>query len=173
MILWHLATALFGFRWVFRDSGADLRWLLAGAVVPDLIDMPVGTLIWAESFASGEIFGHSLVVAAMVGIGVLVFTKRHSRARQNLMVLMVGWLIHLLADGIWLHGSVFWWPFGGWSFPSYDLPFWAGAWERALSDPWRWLLEGIGLWYLWVVGRRAGLGDGDKVRRFFDTGRLV
>ncbi len=172
MILWHLATALFGFRWVFRDPGADLRWLMAGALGPDVVDMPVGTLIWAETFASSEIFGHSLIVAMAIGALALLATRRHSQVRRNLMVLTVGWLIHLLADGIWLEARVFWWPFGGWSFPAFDLPFWPGAWSRALADPWRWVLEGIGLAYLWVVMRQAVLTDWGNLRKFFETGRL-
>ena len=171
MILWHLATALFGFRWVFRDPGADLRWLLVGALGPDLVDMPVGTLIWAEVYSSAEIFGHTLIVTMAAGIMALLFTRRHSRARRNAMVMMVGWLIHLLADGIWLQARVFWWPFGGWSFPSQDLPFWAGAWARAQADPWRWIAEGVGFWYLVVVVRRSEQGSMDTLRRFLRTGR--
>lgn len=173
MILWHLAAALLVFRWVFRDPEADLRWLVAGTMAPDLVDLPIGTLIWAETFSSGEVYAHSLMVTMAVGIALLLLTRRGSRARRNLMVVMVGWLIHLLADGIWLEQRVFWWPFGGWSFPSQDLPFWPGAWTRAGSDPWRWLAEGIGLVYLWVVWRRTELGSPPKLRRFFRTGQLI
>ena len=172
MILWHLATALFGFRWVFRDPQADLRWLLAGALAPDLLDLPVGTLIWAATFSSGEIFAHSLAVTMVVGVAVLLFTHRHSRARRNLMVMMVGWLIHLVADGIWLETTVLWWPLGGWAFPAETLPFWPGAVARAGSDPWRWLAEGIGLLYLWVLLGRLGLGSSQVRNRFLQTGKL-
>lgn len=173
MILWHLATALFGFRWVFRDPEADLRWLMVGALAPDLVDMPIGALIWAGTFSSGEIFAHSLAVTTVVGVAVLLLTRRGSTARGNLMVMMVGWLIHLLADGIWLEPRILWWPFWGWSFPSGDLPFWPGAWARAGSDPWRWLAEGIGLCYLWFVLRGADLRTPDRVRHFLRTGKLT
>lgn len=173
MILWHLATALFGFRWVFRDPDADLRWLLAGSLGPDLVDMPVGTLIWAERFSSGQLFGHSLTVAAVIGVAALVITRRRSVCRRGLMVMMVGWLVHLMADGIWLEPRVFWWPFWGWSFPSHELPFWSQAWARALSDPWRWVSEIIGLGYLWAVVHRNGLGSADGLRRFLSAGRLT
>lgn len=173
MILWHLATALFGFRWVFRDPTVDVRWLAAGALAPDVVDIPIGTLIWVEDFSSSEVFAHSLPVATAVGVAVLLLTDRSSRARRNLMVMMVGWLIHLLADGIWLQAQVFWWPFAGWQFPSHDLPFWQGAWARAGSDPWRWVLEGIGLCYLSVVVRRADLLSPRRLRRFLRTGVLL
>lgn len=173
MILWHLATALLVFRWVFRDPGADLRWLFLGAVAPDLVDMPIGTLIWADSFSSGEIFGHSLLAPAVLGGVVLVATGRAGRARRNLMVMTVGWLIHLVVDGIWLHPEVFWWPLRGAQFPAQELPFWPGAWERALADPWRWVFEIIGLAYLAILLSRSDLGMGQAARRLARTGRLA
>ena len=172
MILWHLATSLFGFRWVFRDPEADQRWLLAGAVAPDILDIPVGTLIWVTTFSSGEIFAHSLAVTMMVGVAVLVFTDRRSRARSNLMVMMAGWLIHLVADGIWLEPRVLWWPFAGWSFPAQPLPFWPEALARAGADPWRWLAEGAGLVYLGVLWHKTGLGLQEARGVFFRRGRL-
>ena len=168
MILWHLATALFGFRWVFRDPEADLRWLMAGALAPDILDVPIGVLV----FSSSEAFAHSLSAVMVVGIVVLLATHRSGRMRRNLMVMMAGWLIHLLADGVWLEPRVLWWPFGGWSFPAEAAPFWPGAWERAGSDLWRWLAEGIGLLYLGGLWRRAGLGSREVRRRFLVTGKL-
>ncbi|MCQ3802486.1 MAG: metal-dependent hydrolase [bacterium] len=172
MILWHLATALFGFRWVFRDPEADLRWLVAGALAPDVIDLPIGALLWVGTFASGELFAHSLTSTVVVGVAVLLLTRRGSPARRNLMVMMVGWLIHLLSDGIWLEPRVFWWPLWGWSFPSEELPFWQGAWARAGSEPWRWVSEAVGLGYLVAVLRKADPGSPGKLRRFLRAGRL-
>jgi hypothetical protein len=172
MILWHTATALFGFRWVFRDPLVDVRWLVTGALAPDVVDILIGALIWVRYFSSSEVFAHSLPVTAVVGVAVLLLTDRSSVARRNLMVMMVGWLFHLLADGIWLQSRVFWWPFAGWEFPSYDLPFWKGAWVRAGSDPWRWVLEGIGLAYLSVVLRRGDLFTPHGFRRFLRSGVL-
>lgn len=168
MILWHLATALFGFRWVFRDPDADLRWLVAGALAPDVLDLPVGVML----YSSPEAFAHSLVGVAAVGTAVLLATDRRGRMRRNLMVMMAGWLIHLVADGVWLAPRVLWWPFAGWSFPAEVSPFWPGAWERAGSDLWRWVAEGLGLLYLGGLWRRAGLGSADARRRFVATGKL-
>ena len=168
MILWHLATALFGFRWVFRDPDADLRWLLAGALAPDVLDLPIGTLVYSSS----EVFAHSLLAVMVVGIVVLLATDRRGRMRRNLMVMTAGWLIHLLADGIWLEPAVLWWPFAGWSFPTQATPFWPAAWERAGSDVWRWVAEGLGLLYLVWLWRSAGLGSQEARRRFLLTGKL-
>ena len=157
---------------MFRDPEADLRWLMAGAVAPDLLDMPIGTLIWAGTFSSAEIFAHSLTVTMTVGVLGLLFSDRRSLIRSNLMAMMAGWLIHLLADGIWLEPRVLWWPFAGWSFPAEAVPFWPEALARAGSDLWRWLAEGIGLLYLWALWRRAGLGSREARGRFLHTGKL-
>ena len=124
-----------------------------------------------ETYSSGEVFAHSLTVTAAVGLVILLLTRRDSAIRRNLMAMMVGWLIHLLADGIWMEGRVFWWPFVGWSFPSEAFPFWPGAWARAVSDPWRWLSEGIGLAYLLAVLRNTDLGSLENLRRVLRTGR--
>lgn len=168
MILWHLATALFGFRWVFRDPEADLRWLMAGALAPDVLDLPIGTLF----YSAPEVFAHSLLAVMAVGTAVLVSTDRRSRTRRNLMVMTAGWLIHLLVDGIWLEPAVLWWPFAGWSFPAEATPFWPAAWERAGSDVWRWVSEGLGLLYLGRLWRSTGLGSPQARRRFLVTGQL-
>ena len=168
MILWHLATALFGFRWVFRDPEADLRWLMAGALAPDVLDLTIGVPVYSTS----EVFAHSLLAVMAVGIVVLVSTDRRGPMRRNLMVMTAGWLIHLLADGIWLEPTVLWWPFAGWSFPAEATPFWPAAWERAGTDVWRWVAEGLGLIYLGWLWRSSGLGSPDARRRFLVTGRL-
>lgn len=168
MILWHLATALFGFRWVFRDPDADLRWLMAGALAPDVLDLPIGILV----YSTPEVFAHSLAAVLVVGTVSLLATDRRDRMRGNLMVMTAGWLIHLLADGIWLEPTVLWWPFGGWSFPAEATPFWPAALERAGSDVWRWVAEGLGLVYLVWLWRSSGLGSAKTRRRFLVTGQL-
>jgi hypothetical protein len=51
-------------------------------------------------------------------------------------------------------------------------PFWPLAWERALSDPWRWVLEGIGLAYLIWLWLATGLTDPVRRSSLFRTGRI-
>ena len=40
MIFWHLGPTTLIVRYVFRDPAMDLRWVLAGSLLPDLIDKP-------------------------------------------------------------------------------------------------------------------------------------
>ena len=42
MLFWHVGGAVFLFRALFKDPDVDLRFLMAGAVLPDVIDITVG-----------------------------------------------------------------------------------------------------------------------------------
>ena len=59
VLLWHLAAITFLFRWIFRDPKVDMRFLAAGVVLPDLIDLTIATFVGT---ATGELYAHSLIV---------------------------------------------------------------------------------------------------------------
>lgn len=170
MLLWHLGATLFLFRWIFRDPKVDVRFLLLGAALPDLIDFPLGTLI-LPGYSSGELWAHSLVVPVAY-MAVVLGSTRRGRRRRAWMAVGVGWLFHLLLDAMWVDQRVFLWPFFGLELLSGPDPYWPLAWERALSDPWRWLLELAGLAYLSWIWVRHCLGDPERRRALLDTGRL-
>ncbi len=170
MIFWHLGGALFLFRWIFRDPAADLRFLMLGALLPDLIDMPIGTLL--TSYSSGELWFHTLTVASLVLLGAIVFTKRRGHWRKRLVALAIGIFFHLLLDGMWTSTEAFLWPFAGFDFPPGPSPYWGGLWGRASGDPVRWVLGGVGLAYLWWVWFTAGLGDRRIRDRFLKSGQI-
>lgn len=171
MLFWHLGGSLWLFRWIFRDPKVDVRFLLVGALLPDLIDLPVGTLIAADRYSTGEMWFHSLALPTVYMIGVLLLTRR-GRRRRAWMALGVGWLFHLLLDAMWVHQEVFLWPFFGLEIPMGESPYWALAWERALSDPWRWAQEVAGLAYLVWLWFAVGLHIPDRRRSVWSTGRL-
>ena len=171
MLFFHLGASLWLFRWVFRDSKVDVRFLLFGAVLPDLVDLPIGTLILADRYSTGALWMHSLTAAAIYMAIVLVATRR-GRRRRAWMALGIGWLFHLLIDGMWVSQEVFLWPFFGWEIPSGGAPFWPLAWERALSDPWRWMKELIGVIYLVWLWLAVGLNDPERRAGLRQTGRL-
>lgn len=170
MIAWHIGATLFLFRWIFRDPKVDVRFLTLGALLPDLIDLPLGTLVFADSLSTGEAWAHSLVAPSVVTVLILVSTRR-GRRRRAWMALAVGMFFHLLLDGMWVKTEVFLWPFFG-GIPSGPSPYWAEAGSRALSDPWRWVLEGIGVVYVVFVWVQAGLSDPVRRRHVLETGRL-
>lgn len=171
MLFWHLGATLFLFRWIFRDPKVDLRFLLLGAVLPDLLDLPVGTLLLADRYSTGELWAHSLVLPALY-MSVVLVTTRRGRSRRAWMAIGIGWLFHLLLDAMWLDQQVFLWPFFGIEIPSGVSPYWRLAFERAVADPWRWVMETVGLGYLAWVWRRHRLDEPERRQRFLRSGRL-
>ena len=171
MLFWHFGATLWLFRWIFRDPKVDVRFLLLGALLPDLIDLPLGTLLLADRFAAGELWLHSLAVPSLYVTAVLLFTRR-GRRRRAYMALGIGWLLHLALDGVWTDPEIFFWPLFGWEFQMGEVPYWPGAWERAFSDPWRWVLEVAGLAYLAWLWFAVGLGVKERRVSVAKTGRL-
>lgn len=169
MLVWHLAAALFLFRWIFRDPKVDVRFLLAGAILPDLIDLLVVTVAGGDT---GEIWGHSLVMPSLLAVVVLLSTRR-GRRRRAWMALVVGWLLHLLVDGMWTDARVFLWPAFGFELDLGGAPFWPAAWQRALADPWRWIREVVGLVYLGWLWSHAGLSDPERRSSLRRRGRIA
>ena len=104
MLFWHLGASLWLFRWVFRDPKVDIRFLFAGALLPDLIDLPIGTLFLADPYSTGELWFHSLIVPSIYMSIVLLLTRR-GRRRRAWMALGVGWLFHLLLDAMCIEGD--------------------------------------------------------------------
>lgn len=168
MVFWHLGATWFLFRWIFRDPQVDLRFLLLGSLLPDLVDMPLGTLLFADRYASGRLWTHSLLAPTLVGLVVLVATRR-GPSRKRGMALVIGMMFHLLLDGMWTQTSVFLWPFAG-QLPAGPRPYWSTAIQRALDDPWRWLRETAGVIYLFWLLRPAGVMA--SVRSVAGQGRL-
>lgn len=168
MLFWHLGANLWLFRWIFRDPKVDVRFLLLGAILPDLFDLPLGTLVLAERYSTGELWFHSLVIPSLYMVAVLLATRR-GRRRRAFMAVGVGWLFHLLLDGMWTNQEVFFWPFFG-DISAGESPFWPLAWERALSDPWRWIKELVGLGYLVWLWRAVDVPR--HRRQIIETGRL-
>jgi hypothetical protein len=170
MLFWHLGGSLWLFRWIFRDPKVDVRFLLFGAILPDLIDLPVGTLLLADRYSTGELWFHSLIIPTLY-IAIVLLATRRGRRRRAWMALGVGWLFHLLLDGMWVSQEVFLWPFFG-DIPPGEAPFWPLAWERAMNDPWRWIEEAVGLAYLVWLWFAVGLSRLERRTMALHTGRL-
>jgi inner membrane protein len=171
MLFWHLGASLWLFRWIFRDPKVDVRFLLLGAILPDLIDLPIGTLFLADRYSTGELWFHSLVLPSIYMALVLVLTRRGQR-RRAWMALGIGWLLHLVLDATWVNQEVFLWPLFGLEIPASAAPFWPLAWERALSDPWRWLQEVAGLAYMIWLWLALGFNMPERRRSLWTNGRL-
>ena len=149
-LLGHLGIGL-GLAWLLSwrsPARIDYRLVLFGAILPDLIDKPLGyvlgfqTRLWAHTFLFlfailALSFVPSLRTWRLVGFGVAT---------------------HLLLDEIWDLPKVFWYPAYGWTFPA--VPFSTDVWfEALLHDPYVQFGEIAGaillIAFAWVHGIRS------------------
>jgi membrane-bound metal-dependent hydrolase YbcI (DUF457 family) len=170
MLFWHIGGTIALIRYAFRDERMDLRFLLVGGIVADVVDTPIG-LVGYERLAAVRLGTHSLLVASLVMVAVVLATRR-GRPRRRWMALAVGMLAHLVLDAMWADQETLLWPFLGWEFTPAG-PVDVGAYLRAiLTDPVMWAGELVGLAYLVWLWQRAGLSSAATRATFWSTGKV-
>ena len=155
MLLWFAGAAVVLVWLVFHDRAIDHRVLVAGALLPDLIDAPLG----------GARVAHTVLASALLLVAVMLATRARRISRRRWLALPIGTILHLLLDGVWTRASTFWWPFLGDSLssplPSVDH----GVAVVVLEE----LAGAAALVWFW---RRFRLGDPAHRGAFIRTGRL-
>ena len=147
----------------------DIRWLLVGSLLPDIIDKPIGQYLFRDTFNNGRIFAHTLLFLIIISsVGVYLYKKQRW---TWMLALATGTFAHLILDEMWQTPQTLFWPFLGFSFPRGDLEEWAGnIWEALFSNPSVYIPEIVGLAVLLVLGvyllRRRG------VINFFKRGKV-
>ena len=170
MFFWHAGASVAFTRYAFRDPKMDLRFLVLGAILSDLIDTPIGFALWS-SVENVRLFAHSLLFAAIVMVVVLLITRR-GRPRKRWMPLAVGILLHLVLDAMWRQPETLWWPFQGWEFTSTGFATVSEYLAWLLTNPTTWLLEAAGLTYLLYLAYRSNLTDAAARETLIKTGRV-
>lgn len=171
MILWHLGATALLVRYVFRDPRMDLRWVLVGALLPDLVDKPIGSVFFNDTLGSDRLVAHAVVFPVVAMFVVLLVTPRGSASRKGLIGLVIGALFHLVLDAAWADPEAFWWPFFGFEFPPRPDSAIGPLLGRMITDPLVWVGEIAGLSYLVYLWRRY-LAEPGAVRRFAGDGRI-
>ena len=154
MLVWFAATAVATVWAVFKDPRFDYRPLIAGALLPDAVDVWFG----------GAAALHSLVVAVAAMVVVMLATVGRRPVRRTLLAVPIGMLLHLVFDGAFSDPDVFWWPLTG-TFAESELPAVGRGW-------WNLALEAAGVVLVGLGVRRFGLGDGRRRRIFLTKGLL-
>lgn len=157
---------------MFRDPAMDLRVLAFGAVLPDLIDKPIGSILFTDYFDTGRIYAHTLLFAVVLLFGVMALTRRGSATRKRWMALPIGVFFHLLLD-MPLDSETLWWPVLGLEFPSFAKGAFIDLVAYLLRSPLVVLQELLGLSYLIALYRKAQLGDPERRRELVGSGRLA
>ena len=156
MVLWFVGCALVLVWVVFHDPAVDHRVLALGAVLPDLVDAPIG----------GARVAHTLLAGAGLLAVVMLATRGRRAARRRWLFLPIGVLIHLAVDDVWERSELFLWPFLG-AMPSGPLP----SFDQSVTLLVLKELAGAAAiaWFVWRFGLAA---DPAARQAFLRTGRL-
>lgn len=169
MILWHLGI---GAALVYVTLGRrriDYRYVLAGAVAPDVIDGLLGLVVFDGPV--GRWIAHSLVAVVVVAVAVVIGLR--GVRRLAVFGFPVGWLTHLVADGMWRAPFTFLWPAFGDRFSA--TPAEPYSWD-VLTDPFdhlaTWGGELLGALILLWFYVAFELGRDDRLKLFLKDGYL-
>lgn len=154
MLLWYTGLAVLLVANVFRSVGIDYRLVAGGALLPVVVDLPVGHR-W---------FGHTLAFPVALLVIVMLATVDRSRLRRRrLLCIPIGVFCGLILSGAFANSDLFLWPLGGTGFGHENLlPEW---WVVLLEE-----LGGLVAWW-WVVGQ-FDLYLSEPRAVFLRTGRL-
>ncbi len=154
-----LAGILLGvlLAYLIRDSRLIPACAL-GSILPDLVDKPVGLLLFPDIFGTGRIFGHSLLVVGLVlFIGILVYT-RYRRTGTLLLALVAGIFTHQVLDAMWLQPANWYWPTLG-PFTRESLPnFFVNEFFNTIKNPTEWL-AGIAIAAFLIIAAVPRFGE--------------
>lgn len=154
-----------GLAWLvsYRDrSAVDFRLVLFGAILPDLIDKPLGAVLHLEA----RLWAHTLLfLGSILALGLV------PRLR-GLRWVGFGDAVHLLVDLMWWQLPVLLWPALGLAFPPGDQSF-GGYLTTLVTDPYVQFGEIAGAAILLLAAWRYGLFSLTRLKRFLKDGRLV
>lgn len=147
MLLWFVGASLAAVWFVFRDPRFAFGWVVAGALLPDVV----------EGLTGGVGPLHSVVtVVALLGVVMLATIGNRAR-RKKWLALTIGMFLHLVFDGVFANTTVFWWPLGGLDLGGAAIPSIERTWQTNL------VLEVIGaglvLWFLRRLAVARGVRD--------------
>ncbi len=148
-----------------RAAGVDFRWVLVGAILPDLIDKPLGIALGI----TGRAWAHTALVSLALSVFGLAAMRRGSAAAASLAL---GSWTHLVLDRMWEMPAILWYPLFGFAFPPGDRSLLTYV-TALLTDPFIWGGEIVGAGVLVAMAWRYGVRDWRSVRRFLATGALA
>ena len=148
----------------------DLRLLLLGSLLPDIVDKPVGTFFFRDSFSSGRIFCHTLIFLLFISLAGFYLYRTHRKTWP--LALSFGTFTHLACDQMWRTPQTLLWPIYGWTFQKHDLSHWLLNILWALhTDPAIYVPELVGaiilVWFVAVLVRRR------KFYEFIRSGQVL
>ena len=92
----------------------DPTYLVIGSLLPDLIDKPLGIIIYSSTIANGRTIAHTLLFSFTLFLtGLYLYDKRGD---TKVLTLASCSIFHLMEDQMWASPRTLFWPFLGWQF---------------------------------------------------------
>ena len=156
-------------RLVALGKRVDIRLLILGSLLPDLIDKPIGIYIFGDTFNTGRIFCHTLLFFLLISIAGIYLYKNHHKTW--LLILSFGTFMHLILDQMWVDPPTFFWPLLGFDFEAGDYTEWASSvWDRLFNNTAIYIAEIVGaviiVWFVFTLLRAK------SVQGFIRSGRV-
>ncbi|MDQ4149744.1 MAG: metal-dependent hydrolase [Actinomycetota bacterium] len=171
MLFWHLGLTAAIVFFTLGHRSIDYRVVLLGAILPDLIDKPIGRIFFEEEFQNGRIFGHTLLFSTLLLLAIQL-SLRGSAARRW-FILPIASLIHVALDGMWNEPVTLFWPLFTTTFPKFpEESYWWEALMRPLEHPATLVKELVGLALLVYIGAAYRLLEASRIKEFMRTGVL-
>jgi membrane-bound metal-dependent hydrolase YbcI (DUF457 family) len=148
----------------------DIRFLVVGSMLPDIIDKPVGMYLFRDTFSNGRIFSHTLLfLLVLAAIGVWLYK---TKVQAWMLALVTGTFFHLVLDSMWQIPGTLFWPLMGLNFTAIETEGWIeGVFSAYVSNPSVYIPELIGtailIWFGIVVIKRK------QVIAFLKSGRVA
>ena len=159
LVFGHVASAAVPARWAAPQ--ADLRWVIFYTLLADLIDKPLGLVIFRETLNNGRVYFHSLLVNLLLSLLLLLWHKP--------LIYVLSLWIHQLCDRMWMRPWVALWPFTG-AFGYRDLPL--EDWVYSVLNPYNLTTEVMGLVVTVAVVIRFRLYNRRRLEDWLRSGRL-
>lgn len=123
LIFGHIGVTLgifFGLGiFIPRLRTIDPKYLAIGSLLPDLIDKPIGMIIFASIFANGRIISHTLLfILFLFLVGLYIYKKKKD---IKVLTLASGSFFHLMEDHMWTTPNTLFWPLLGLKFPKSQI----------------------------------------------------
>ena len=176
LILAHLVIGLIvGFiLYEIFHARTMIIFCALGSVLPDLVDKPLGHIIFSSSLDNGKIFFHSLVIVLLFFIAGLIVWKYYRSF--SFLIVAAGMFIHQISDMMWREPVNWYYPLLGPYQADFSPDYFWQAIRYELTSVSEWIFFAAIVVGAIVVYRNQELKktllDGDprmqqKTRRFY------
>ncbi len=151
----------------------DYRLVVIGSMLPDIIDKPIGHLIFADALSNyGRIYAHSMLFFAI--LLVVGLYRYHHSGKLGFLILSLCSGFHLILDKMWYFTQTLFWPLKGWGFPEsdfVDLFDWISSLNEGFkTNPQIYISETIGSIIILFIALK--LFKNNRLLSFIKTGHI-